>query len=84
MADGTLERIRARAQQDAAFRRQLMATPLAALREYDLTDQARPALVVPNLSYSTSAISGHRAGNAKGDSTRCRSPYTGGSIDGET
>jgi hypothetical protein len=51
MADGTFERIRERAHQDTAFRRRLLATPLAALREYDLTDEARRQLVIPNFCW---------------------------------
>ncbi|MGH2355819.1 MAG: dual specificity protein phosphatase family protein [Chloroflexota bacterium] len=62
MPDDTLQRIRERARQDAAFRQQLVTTPLAALSGYDLTEAERLQVVLPNFSW---LIEGELAGASR-------------------
>ena len=51
MSSEALQRIRERAAQDPAFRQQIMVAPLAALEAYDLTDEERRRIVLPNFSW---------------------------------
>jgi len=46
-----LQQVEKRLQHDAAFRELFYRHPLAALREYDLTDEERRNLILPNFSW---------------------------------
>lgn len=51
MSIETIRYLRERAARDPAFQHQLETAPLAALQDYDLTDDERRELVLPNFSW---------------------------------
>jgi atypical dual specificity phosphatase len=62
MSDEALRRVRERLRQDAAFRAAWEAAPLAALRDYDLTDEELLGLVLPNFGW---LLEGQLAGTSR-------------------
>jgi atypical dual specificity phosphatase len=62
MTRAALEQIRERAEADPAFRQQLRTAPLAALQEYDLADEERRRVVLPNFGW---VIDGALAGSSR-------------------
>lgn len=62
MSSDVVQQIHERLQQDAAFRATFDASPLAALRDYDLTDEERLHLVLPNFGW---LLAGQLAGTSR-------------------
>ena len=51
MSDEIVQQIKERMRADPAFRHNLIASPLRALQEYDLTEEEKPQFVAPNFTW---------------------------------